>query len=845
MLPAVEEEFSTDSEDDEVLEIVRNSVSKIRSGDVVAFSLSDTNENYTGTIESINQTSLDICHLDQKFNGQIFEYSLDHFLWINLQHNVMPDTPITDFSKLYPKMLFSCVALCGSEISGRIKRLSYPYIFFNASLPYTDKRVPEAEDDFDEDEMKDKPETGPNEFFVRWLSIGRKYETILPYPIDLEKKRVWKAKHKSPMETVTFTGHGTGFKPGMNLGEYDTKQLHGNSEGKDKLTEYDMLQVKQLLTDRDIQFLFYDATTEKRLSRELGTEKKRKKNIDGSYSDVDGQWDKYKRYAGILELTPELFWVFQAAKLGTLMYTEVSSIKDIFRDDMFGEAKPGRFLHGQTRELFEIMDETLRMHTVEKKNTEFGKNVRDQDPDFGVTPLSNVLLRTSNAVRYISEFLSFDEEIVAQLGKLTGMSYCPDKKNKRGRKVFSLNGCNHSNMEQSAPKGYYFYWCFYRGKARHQTTPFSAYGLGFEVLMMGITALIELGNNIRWGGYMLGMDSFYTSIPVILQLAYWHIKAIGTVNATRKGLGKKFVDMKKELKKDYNGKGRKNTKTGGYEKGFYKSRGVDGEPLVAIAQKDSKVMIYLTNFVSTTSKAIVNRYDKESKKSVPVEFQSGHKTFNFLYGMVDQATSWRSKVGGHKTKASKWWKTFMHYLLFGVLLVNSFMNMKLANKNDSRTFGDFKKSLIRYSSLHVREVFLRQRKRRRVQVQEMKVDSPRNTTRKWRATLNPYATEVGNRQNPEKSLQAAAVCSKYSIRRMIRIDQHPKYRNKKRCRLLCQLCLRNGHKKETRWCCQPCGGAYCIEPPTWGQGRYPNKLSCMDAAHQPEKVDLRTLKVKR
>ena len=119
---------------------------------------------------------------------------------------------------------------------------------------------------------------------------------------------------------------------------------------------------------------------------------------------------------------------------------------------------------------------------------------------------------------------------------------------------------------------------------------------------------------------MLGMDSFYTSIPVILQLAYWHIKAIGTVNATRKGLGKKFVDMKKELKKDYNGKGRKNTKTGGYEKGFYKSRTVDDEPLVAIAQKDSKVMMYLTNFVPTTSKAIVNRYDKESKKSVPVEF---------------------------------------------------------------------------------------------------------------------------------------------------------------------------------------------------------------------------------
>ena len=86
MLPAVEEEFSTDSEADEVVEIVRNSVSRIFSGDVVAFSLSDTNENYTGRIESINRdedddiTSLDIWHLDQKFNGQIFEYSLDNFL---------------------------------------------------------------------------------------------------------------------------------------------------------------------------------------------------------------------------------------------------------------------------------------------------------------------------------------------------------------------------------------------------------------------------------------------------------------------------------------------------------------------------------------------------------------------------------------------------------------------------------------------------------------------------------------------------------------------------------------------------------------------------------------------
>ena len=58
----------------------------------------------------------------------------------------------------------------------------------------------------------------------------------------------------------------------------------------------------------------------------------------------------------------------------------------------------------------------------------------------------------------------------------------------------------------------------------------------------------------------------------------------------------------------------------------------------------------------------------------------------------------------------------------------------------------------------------------------------------------PQKLDIGKIQ--KKSVQAAAACCKYSIRRMIRIDQHPKYGNKSRCRLLCQLCLRNGYKKK-------------------------------------------------
>ena len=124
---------------------------------------------------------------------------------------------------------------------------------------------------------------------------------------------------------------------------------------------------------------------------------------------------------------------------------------------MFGQAGLGQFLEGWTREHFEIMDETLRIHTNKMTEEEFAKPVREQDPDFGITPLCDLLITRSNAIRYISQFLSFDEEIISQLGRLTGMAYCPDKKNKRGRKVFSLNGCNHSEINESAQKGYYFW----------------------------------------------------------------------------------------------------------------------------------------------------------------------------------------------------------------------------------------------------------------------------------------------------------------------------------------------------------------------------------------------------
>ena len=139
--------------------------------------------------------------------------------------------------------------------------------------------------------------------------------------------------------------------------------------------------------------------------------------------------------------------------------------------------------------MYEMFDETLRTHTVARTKEEFSKDFRDQDPYFGPQRIADALIESSNKIRFIGEFLSFDEEIVSQLGRMVGAAYCPDKNNKRGLKVFSMNGCNHISMEDNAVKGYYFWFYFYRGKSRHPGGAFSVYGLGFDMICQAVIFL--------------------------------------------------------------------------------------------------------------------------------------------------------------------------------------------------------------------------------------------------------------------------------------------------------------------------------------------------------------------
>ena len=105
------------------------------------------------------------------------------------------------------------------------------------------------------------------------------------------------------------------------------------------------------------------------------------------------------------------------------------------------------------------------------------------------------------------------------------------------------------------------------------------------------------------------MDSYYTSIPLMRQLRFWGVNAIGTLNVSRKGFGKKFSDLKKKLQKTYQPDKPRNK---GYRQGYFRWRCTTKETnLKVTVQKDSKVMVYLDNFLPSSEKTFMRRYSKE------------------------------------------------------------------------------------------------------------------------------------------------------------------------------------------------------------------------------------------
>ena len=365
-----------------------------------------------------------------------------------------------------------------------------------------------------------------------------------------------------------------------------------------------------------------------------------------------------------------------------------------------------------------MIDETFKAYTEADKDRNFALPFAKQDPFFGVTKIIERLMQRANEIRRPSRWLALDEEIVQLLGKCGASQYDKDKKNQRGPKAFCVCGSNFlgTNIEDilqasGIKKGYYHWIELYRGKSRDQPDPFTVYGKGFSVVCRAILDL-----NLRFRGYFLVCDSQYTSILLMVQMLYQGVNFLGTIKLTRKGLQKTgkdpqrpFADLKKMLGKDYDPEigGRqgaqipsntKRKKQQGQKKGHFEIRKTKDISVVVNVQKDNKVMIEGGNSISMTKTAMVQRYNEEKRERESISVWLGHALYNIIYGQVDQATSWRTKAGGHKWKAKRWSKSMTHYAMFGILPTNAFLNMKMANPQDSRTFREFKKSVCRYDT---------------------------------------------------------------------------------------------------------------------------------------------------
>ena len=91
-------------------------------------------------------------------------------------------------------------------------------------------------------------------------------------------------------------------------------------------------------------------------------------------------------------------YVYQAAKWGTSLFGE-TPLKDLFADDICGQADEGQLLYGWSRESFEMIDECWQAHTEEDTKANFDKPIAEQDPFFGVTGIIKRLMKRANEIR--------------------------------------------------------------------------------------------------------------------------------------------------------------------------------------------------------------------------------------------------------------------------------------------------------------------------------------------------------------------------------------------------------------------------------------------------------------
>ena len=169
----------------------------------------------------------------------------------------------------------------------------------------------------------------------------------------------------------------------------------------------------------------------------------------------------------------------------------------------------------------------------------------------------------------------------------------------------------------------------------------------------------------------------------------------------------------------------------------------------------------------------------------------------------------------------------LHFYLFGLVVVNGFLNMKLVRPHDKRTFNQFKESLAQYTIQNCNKLGFR----KRVRGSQGDLAQSERPNAKIRVHLNnPYRTIPGDGKHQNIKLLAAEHC--YTPRYCKLQDLNSELSG------WAFSCKRPGCNRRTRYCCAECGIEACETAASGGKNLKP--VSCICEVHYPKIFDIRS-----
>ena len=252
---------------------------------------------------------------------------------------------------------------------------------------------------------------------------------------------------------------------------------------------------------------------------------------------------------------------------------------------------------------------------------------------FKIRPLLSHLQQKYNAIP-MDQMVCIDEQMIPFKGSSSLKQYVPSKPHKYGYKVFVL--CDS--------KGIIYDFQIYTGKI---SSPKNFPDLGASSnIVLTLSTVIPQNKN-----YLLYFDNWFTSYPLVCELAKRKIYCLGTVRTNRLRGCNLLQD--KELKR--NGRG-----------SFDEKESKNGRTTIrAIKWYDSKAVTFLTSFESAYPVETVQRWDKSSKSKTDIPCPKVVQTYNKFMGGVDLLDS---LIGLYRIKLRS--KKFYHRIFFHFLDVS-------------------------------------------------------------------------------------------------------------------------------------------------------------------------------